>query len=138
MKFLSWLKDNLQWLLGSLLMLGMIYYIVGCQPTSQSLLDPDKHVTGDILMKEFQLIAATYEKRIADIELQQKIRNILLQESLTLANTGQLNPVGIITSLMSIFGVAATADAVRSRKKLKHFTLSVKTSTNETTAEKSG
>jgi len=138
MKVLNWLKDNLQWLLGSLLMLGMIYYIVGCQPTSQSLLDPDKHVTGDILMKEFQLIAATYEKRIADIELQQKIRNILLQESLTLANTGQLNPVGILTSLMSIFGIAATADAVRSRKRLKKMSVSITTSSDETTAEKSG
>jgi len=132
MNIINYIKANLHFIITATILLLLLYYIVGCEPTAQSMLDADRQVTGDILMQEFKLIAATYEKRIADIELQQKIRNMLLQESLTLANTGQLNPVGIITSLMSIFGVAATADAVRSRNRLKKMSISIKTSTDET------
>ena len=132
MNIINYIKANLHFIITAAILLLLLYYIVGCEPTAQSMLDADRQVTGDILMQEFKLIAATYEKRIADIELQQKIRNMLLQESLTLANTGQLNPVGIITSLMSIFGVAATADAVRSRNRLKKMSISIKTSTDET------
>ena len=138
MGIINYIKANLHFIITAAILLLLLYYIVGCEPTAQSMLDSDKQVTGDILMQEFKLIAATYEKRIADIELQQKIRNMLLQESLTLANTGQLNPIGIITSLMSILGVAATADAVRSRNRLKKMSVSITTSSNETTAEKSG
>jgi len=130
----NYLKANLHFIITAAVIVAMVYYIVGCEPTAPSMLHPEQQVTADILAAEFQLIAAQYEKRISDIELKQKIRELVLQESLTLTSTGRLNPLGIATSLMSIFGIAAAADSVRTRKKLKRFTLSVKTSSDETTA----
>ena len=97
----------------------ILIYAFGCQPKTTSLIEPGKQVNRTELLTELEILKLKFEDRAADLDKQDEIRNIILQQSLTIANTGDINPLGIITSALAIFGAGASVDNVRLRKKVK-------------------
>lgn len=115
------LKDKACLVIGAILCIAFAIYAFGCQPKTTSLLDPAKKVTAGILDSEVEFLIARYESRKLDLQQQQQLRNFILQQSFTIAQTGQINPLAIATSFMSLLGLGAVADDVRLRKERRKF-----------------
>jgi len=97
----------------------LLLYAYGCEPRTASLISASEKVTRAELITEIDLLEYKLEKGIADLDRQERIRDIIFQQGLIAAQTGTVNPVGIITALMSILGVGAVADDIKLRKKIK-------------------
>lgn len=96
-------------------------WAVGCQPTVQSLSTPGTNVTGPQLQLELETIIAQFDIRKASLEEQDKLRQLLLSNALLVAETGTVNPVGILTGLLAFYGIgSATNDTKKAICKLKH------------------
>lgn len=118
---MTFFKDKICVTVGLILCLGFLIYAFGCQPKTKSLLDPNRKVTGLELNAEVDFLIASYENRKLDLKQQQQIRDFILQQSFTIAQTGQVNPISIATSLMSLLGLGVVADDIRLRKERKKF-----------------
>jgi hypothetical protein len=108
----EWLKKN--WtaiLIGVTTVLLMMFYI-GCQARTQSLSDPKRLVSRGELQIELNNVLATAELRMADLDKQEAIRSLILQNALVLASGGTLNPVGIISAIAAVYGLATAGQKV--------------------------
>ena len=108
----EWLKKN--WkaiLIGVTTVLLMLFYI-GCQARTQSLSDPKRLVSRGELQIELNNVLATAELRMADLDKQEAIRSLILQNALVLASGGTLNPVGIISAIAAVYGLATAGQKV--------------------------
>ena len=101
------------------IVIGLFFYAYGCESKTQSLIDPDKKVTRDYLQSEIDYLLNTGEIRFADLDRQDKLKQMIFNQGLIIAQGNEINPVGIITTLMAIMGVGVTADDVRLRKERK-------------------
>lgn len=108
----TWLKKN--WkaiLIGITTVLLMMFYI-GCQARTKSLSDPKRLVSRGELQIELNNVLATAELRMADLDKQEAIRSLILQNALVLASGGTLNPVGIISAIAAVYGIATAGQKV--------------------------
>jgi len=108
----EWLKKN--WtavLIGVTTVLLMMFYI-GCQARTKSLSDPKRLVSRGELQIELNNVLATAELRMADLDKQEAIRSLILQNALVLASGGTLNPVGIISAIAAVYGLATAGQKV--------------------------
>ncbi len=115
------ISDKICIIISIILCIGFAIYAFGCQPETRSLLDPNRKVTANELSGEIEFLLARFESRKQDLEKQQELRNLILQQSFTIAQTGQINPLAIATSFMSLLGLGAVADDVRLRKERRKF-----------------
>lgn len=97
----------------------LAFFGLACEPKTGSLVDPAEKVTRGELLSELDYLIARANTRISDLDKQQELRNFVFQQSLTIANTGVINPLGIATSLLAVLGIGATVDDVRLRKQRK-------------------
>jgi len=95
-------------------------FAYGCQPKTQSLIEPDKKVNRQELLTELEILKLKFEDRTADLDKQEQIRDIILNQSIKIASGEQLNPVGILTSALAVFGAGASVDNVRLRRQRKN------------------
>ncbi len=114
------MKKNLHLILPVLAACLLLLYAYGCEPRTASLLTAGEKVNRQQLLTEFEMLEYKLDMSIASLDQQQRIRDIIFQQGLIIAQSGGVNPVGIITALMSLIGVAAVGDDVRLRKKIKN------------------
>jgi len=114
------LKDKLPYILSIIVVFGVLFWVFGCTPETQSLLDPDQKIDRLGLVSEIAYLNARYEAAIKSLDKQEEFRNIVLQQTFKIAETGSVNPLGIATSILAILGLGAGADNVRLRKQRKH------------------
>lgn len=119
-KIVNILRDKWIILLAWNICIGLFFYAYGCESTTSSLIDPTQRVNLDRLQSELDFLVSKYETGLADIERQNKFRQAILNQTLIIAESGTINPVGLITTALAIFGIGATADDVRLRKKIKN------------------
>jgi len=98
----------------------LLLYAFGCQPKTRSLVDPGRKVDRAELLSELEILKLQYSNREADLDKQEEIRNIILQQSFKIASGGDINPLGLITSALAVFGAGASVDNVRLRRKAKN------------------
>ena len=113
------MKKNLHIILPFIVASFLLLYAYGCEPRTASLITPGEKVNRQQLVTEIDMLEYKLEQSIANLDRQQKIRDIVFQQGLIAAQTGNINPVGMITALMSVLGIGAVADDVRLRKKIK-------------------
>ena len=113
------LSGKLPIIISGIVAILLLVYAYGCQPTTKSLRDPAQKVTREELSYEVETLLSESRLRIADLDRQQELRNLIFQQTLVIAESGTVNPVGVITALLAIMGVGATVDDVRLRKKQK-------------------
>jgi len=96
-------------------------WLIGCQSTTESLVNPEEKVTKSVLEKEFEFLSSKvdanieeirleYQKRLEDLKRQDDIKRAITEASAAVANSGTINPVGIITLLAAILGIGSIAD----------------------------
>ena len=114
------IKDKLPYIISLIFVCGVLFWIIGCTPKTQSLINPDARVDRSGLLAEIEYLNKQYANAIKALDKQEEFRNIVLQQTFKVAQTGTVNPLGIIASIMAIMGLGAGADNVRLRKQRKN------------------
>lgn len=94
----------------------LLIYAYGCHPETKSLIDPLQKVDRAELNAEIDTLLTRYESRIADLDKQEELRRFVFEQTLTVAQGAVPNPIGIVTGLIALLGVGATADDIRLRR----------------------
>ena len=118
-KILQHLKDKWPILISLSIGAVLLFFAYGCEPETKSLIDPNLKVNRTQLQSELEFLVATSHARFQDLDRQQQFRDMILQQSILIAETGDVNPVGLLTSIIALLGIGAGADDLRVRKKLK-------------------
>lgn len=116
---MEYIKKNIHWIISINVAIFVIAYAYGCEPKTQSLIYPERKVTRPELTTELELLESRASSGYNDLDRKERIRNIVLNQSLVIAQSGSVNPVGVITSILAILGLGVGADDVRLRKKIK-------------------
>lgn len=117
---LKFLREKLTFIVPLVLVSGILFWAYGCEPRTKSLLSPSRKVSSGELQLELETIIGMYNLRIDDLEKQYELQQWFFEQAASFAQTGTVNPIGVLTSILSILGIGAAADNVRVRKKLKH------------------
>jgi len=84
---------------------GFLFWGYGCPARVPSLVDPVKKITRPELQIELDSIIATAEFRLAELDKQEAIRDIIFKNALLMIEGGSLNPVGIMTLFAGLYGL---------------------------------
>lgn len=114
------IKEHIPMITTFVIILALLFYAYGCQPRTYSLIDHKKKVDRQQLLFEMDSLVNRYEAGIKDLDAQVKIRNIIFQQGLVIAQGGAINAPGLIITLLSVFGIGVTVDDVKNRKKLRN------------------
>jgi len=95
---------------------------LNCGPKVRSISDPTKLVTRDELNAEVDHLLANVEIRYKDLDRQDEFRELVVNKVLLWTQTGQFSPIGLIPTLIGLFGIGAVTDNVRKRLEIKRIT----------------
>jgi len=109
---LAWIKTHWQSIMIGLVTIGFVIFMYGCEPKVKSLNNGGKFVTRAELQLELQTVMTLAEIRVADLDRQQALRNLILQNALVLAAGQPLNPVGILTAIAALYGIGQASNNV--------------------------
>jgi len=115
------IRHNQAMTIGVILALIFCFWFVGCQSKTQSLINPTLKVTEDELNIEYtselakleaelQTLKSTTEIRLQDLHRQDALKQALYQNAVLIAETGNPNPLGLLSLLGTIFGISAIID----------------------------
>jgi len=114
------LLDKLPYLLSLVFVFVFLFWAVGCQPVTRSLVDPARKVNRAELIGEIDYLMSKYKIAIKDLDKQKEFRELIINQSTEIFTSGGINPAGLTITAMSILGLGAGADNVRLRRKRKH------------------
>lgn len=117
---IKWLKENKPIVFTIIVTVLMIFYIVGCEPKVKSLNNNQQLVTRQELQFELESILRTAELRMAQLDQQERIRQLVLQNALLTIQGTTFNPVGLITAIAALYGIGqAGCNITKTVKKIK-------------------
>ena len=103
----QWIKEHKTILMTVLVTVVFLFYMYGCQVKTRSLTEPNKLVNRQELQLELDQIIGLAELRMIDLDQQEAFRAIILQNALILVQGQPYNPMGILTAIAAIYGIAA-------------------------------
>lgn len=95
----------------------LLFWGYACKPEVKSLVNPGEKVTRPELQIELNAIIATAEYRFAELAKQEQFQDLIFKNALQVAQNGQMNPLGIITLLAGLYGIARGAQDVKEKVK---------------------
>lgn len=116
---IDFVKDKWPILLAWNLCIFLVWYAYGCEPKTTSLIDPGQKITLEQLQNEVDILMLKSETRLNDLQKQYELRDFVFNQSIKIAETGTINPIGVITSLLAVMGIGLGADDLRLRKERK-------------------
>jgi len=120
LKIYAYLRDKPGFFVSSIAIGIMLFYAYGCTPKTDSLINPQRQVSRAELQIEIDTLFALSKARFEDIAKKEQFRQWVFEQGLLTVQTGNVNPVGLATSLFGLFGIGATADNIRLRKQRKN------------------
>jgi len=115
-EFLNFAGHNTGFIVTQLVIVGVIIWTQGCNPTTQSLTSPGKQITRAELDVEVDTFIAMAEVRFADLAQKEEFKQTFLEHAMLWSATGAINPMGLVTALLAIGGIGATVDNVTKRR----------------------
>lgn len=110
--------DNWPKTIALILLTAFLFWGYGCPPRVPSLLDRSTKITRPELQIELDSIIATAEYRLASLDRQEQFRDIIFKNATLMIQGGSLNPIGIMTLLAGLYGIArGGSDIVKKVKK---------------------
>jgi len=99
----------------------LIVWAYGCQPRVPSLFENGRPVTRAELNLELTTLQKRFEIRSATLEQKEAIRRLIAENVLLMAQSGQINPLGILTGIAALYGVgSAGTTAARKIKEARN------------------
>lgn len=96
---------------------ALLFWGYSCQPETISLIHPGGKVTRPELQIELDSIVATAVFRMADLDRQEAFRDLIFKNALVVIETGTMNPAGIITLLLGLYGITRGAKDIKDKVK---------------------
>ena len=118
-KTVTLIKSNIGQSIAVLIASCLVLWLFGCQPKTESLNGSKILVNRTQLENELDHILSVAELRFQELDQQDRMRQIIFDSAIIMAQSGKVSPLGILTTLGAIFGAGATVDNVAKRKKLK-------------------
>jgi len=118
-KIFKTISHNRYFYLALLLALLFLLWILGCEPKVPSITQPMQKLTRNELQIEVDTYLALAKVRFEQLEKQEEFRRTIVNNAFIIAQGGELNPYGIITSFLSILGAGAVIDNRRKDKVIK-------------------
>lgn len=118
-KIVNYLKTIPAETIAVLVCVLILFWAYGCEPKVESLDGRPKMVTRVELEQEVENFLALAQIRFDALSQQEELQQIVFNNALIYAEGGAINPIGVLTTLGAIFGLGATGDNIRQRKKLK-------------------
>lgn len=112
---LSSISSNWPKTIALLILTGLLFWGYSCQPQVKSLIHPDQKITRPELQIELDMIIATADFRLAQLDKQEAFRDIIFKNALLMVEGGGINPLGIITLLAGLYGVLRGAKDAKDR-----------------------
>jgi len=109
------LSTNWSMTLALITLTGLLFWGYGCPARVPSLIEPAKKVTRPELQIELDSIIATAKFRMADLDKQEQIRDLVFKNALVMVESGTVNPAGIITLLAGIYGIVHAGKHLKER-----------------------
>ena len=117
----SFAKSNMFLLIMLTIGIALLFWSFGCESRTQSilkgtnlegasLLNPKGTVNRQELTAELAYLTQIAETRFADLDRQDKLRELLASQAVVIATGGAVNPAGVISLLMGIMGIGAVID----------------------------
>ncbi|GAI36057.1 unnamed protein product [marine sediment metagenome] len=94
---------------------ALLFWGHACQPEVRSLIYPSVKVTRPELQIELDSLIATAQYRMADLDQQEAFRDLIFQNALVVFETGTMNPAGIITLLLGLYGATRMVKDTKDR-----------------------
>lgn len=116
---LSDLSTNWPKTVSLIILTGLLFWGYGCPARVPSLITNGKKITRPELQIELDSIVATAGFRMAALDQQEQVRDIIFKNALVMVEGGALNPAGIITLLAGLYGVTRGAKDLKDRVKKK-------------------
>ena len=102
---LHWIKKHISIIITVLVSVGVLVFVYACEPKVKSLNDKRELVNRIELQVELDNILAVAKMRMASLDKQDALRNIILQNALVIVQGQPFNPVGLITGIAGIYGL---------------------------------
>lgn len=90
--------------------IALFVWLVGCESSTTSPINPPKKVTRPELNAEIEYLTARIDIAVADLDKQDLFKQKLFEIGLVAAQGGTVNPVGAGVTLLGILGIGAVAD----------------------------
>lgn len=113
----KFLNENHSTAICVLVLLALGFWFYGCESHVRSIIDPTKKVNRTELLGEVDAFLATAKARELSLDEQDALRKKILDNAALFAQGGQMNPMGAVSTIVSIFAIGSAVD---SKRKLKH------------------
>lgn len=107
--FKKFLDHNAAVIIACVVCVLVIGWFYGCESQTQSLVSPEKKVNRAELTIEIDSLQKQADVRFADLDRQDILREEIGKTLAVTAETGTVNPLGVVTLIGSIFGIGAAA-----------------------------
>lgn len=118
-KLINLLRNEAGQLTALLLCLTILFWIYGCPSKAISLQGTGTLVPRAVLQMELDAFMALAEIRFAELNRQDAFRKALFNVAVLTAESGSINPYGVMATLLGVLGVGSAVDNVKMRIKIK-------------------
>lgn len=118
-KILAFMKRERTQVIAVFLCIVLTVWGLSCESKVRSLADPTIKITRAELRIEVDRFLASAEIRFKSLDRQDEFKGLIFNEVLLWSQTGAFNPMGLIPTLIGLFGIGAISDNVRKRIEIK-------------------
>lgn len=106
---LAWFKKNKRMIIVYAVTIGVAIFLYACESQVRSLDGTRKLVTREQLTAELNAYIDRADIKFASLDRQDKFRQLVINNAMLVVQGNTLNPMGILTGLMGIYGLSQAA-----------------------------
>lgn len=118
-KILKLVNDNHVFLIGALIVIAICFYGYGCQSQVKSIIDPENKLTRAELQTEVDYLLSQARNRFDELDRQDQIKLLIFEQAALFAQAGTINPMGLVTTAISVLAIGSALDQRRKKKELE-------------------
>ena len=105
-KILKFCNDNHWFIIGAACIIGMIFWLYGCESQVSSMIDPGKKINRQELQLETDYIIGQAKVKLADLDKQDELKKLILDQAAIFGQSGSFNPMGLLNTIVSIGAIS--------------------------------
>lgn len=112
-KIWTWIRHNPFFAVALFLLLLFLFWLLGCESTAPSPIDPTRNVTRPQLQIEIDSFLSRVEVTTDQLDKKDQLKELFAQGAAQLLQGGSVNYFSVLLSALSIVGIGATLDNKR-------------------------
>lgn len=116
-KVLKILNENHAFVIAAIVVMAISYFGYGCQSSVRGIVDPQQKLNRAELQTEVDYLLSQAKNKFAELDRQDQIKLLIFEQAALFASTGAINPIGLMTTAISVVAVGSALD--QRRKKIE-------------------